>query len=115
PAPAADDAWRCEISSAFATAVDAGDDLDRAAVSAALANRGIQGDADAIGDLAAFIRALRTRLVDEDDSWRHLSTSPGLTFALGYIWTHLGLGAIDDDRASTLIGACAPWFTTDAD
>ncbi len=113
--PSQDDAWRTEISSAFAAAASAGDDLDRAAVSAALANRGIDGADEAIDDLAAFIRALRARLIVEDDAWRRLGVSPALTFALGYIWTHLGLGAIDDDRASDLIGACAPWFSSDAD
>ncbi|HTM20223.1 MAG TPA: hypothetical protein VL172_06945, partial [Kofleriaceae bacterium] len=95
----------------FSAATAADDaDLDRAAVAAALANRGISAPAGAIADLAAFIGALRRRLIDEDEAWARLGTTPAVAFALAYVWTHLGIGAVDDERAAELIGACAPWF-----
>jgi hypothetical protein len=115
------DSWRREIVGAFlgsttpprlvtdtgATLVAKAGAVAEAAVLSALRARGVAPPTGTVRELIDTIELMATQLQAEGPQWSALGEMPALQFAISYVWTHLGIGAISENTAADVMQSCA--------
>jgi hypothetical protein len=117
PCPTSADGWLCEVNRAYADAskrliTEDGSPVEartteEAAILSALRNRGVTPAREEVHQLFQAIDGMRNQLQTEDPQWRLLTSVPAFGFSISYVWTQLGIGAIAEPEASSVMALCA--------